>query len=94
MKIEFEKYKTIIETFNKVITDEGKLDEIINILEEADINIRQCSSCNKLMVEGYVIENGEEYYCCDKCLESNMTREEFEELYNDGEGDSYFTQWE
>ena len=34
-----------------------------------------------------------EYYCSDECLEKNMTREEFEELYDGGEGDSYWTEW-
>lgn len=93
MKLEFEKYKFIIELLNEV-TEQEKLNDIFNKLEEAEIEIRQCSNCSRLMVEGYVIENGEEYYCCDKCLESNMTREEFEELYKEGEGDSYFTQWD
>lgn len=94
MQIEFEKYKVIFDAINKVVVDKEKLDEIVNILEEEEINIRQCNNCNKLMVEGYVIENGEAYYCCDKCLESDITRVEFEELYKDGEGDSYFTQWD
>lgn len=44
------------------------------------------------MHEGYCIEGGFAYYCSDECLEANMTREEFEELYEDG-GDTYWTEW-
>lgn len=93
MQIEFEKYKLIIELLNKAYSNEN-LNDIFNTLEEAEIEVRKCSSCNKLMVEGYVIENGESYYCDDQCLEKNMSREEFEELYDDGDGDSYYTQWD
>jgi hypothetical protein len=54
---------------------------------------RICTECGCEMEEGYCIEGGMEYYCSDECLEKNMTREEFEELYDGGEGDSYWTQW-
>lgn len=93
MQIEFEKYKIIIELFNESYNKE-QLNDIFKVLEEAEIEVRKCSNCNKLMVEGYVIDNGESYYCSDECLERNMSREEFEQLYKDGEGDSYFTQWD
>lgn len=54
---------------------------------------RYCSECGKGMWEGYVIEGGQEYYCSDSCLEKHMTRSEFAELYEDGDGDSYWTEW-
>ncbi len=55
--------------------------------------IRVCSNpeCKKIMVEGYIIEDGVEYYCSDDCLHTNMTQEEFKELHNDG--DSFWTEW-
>jgi hypothetical protein len=46
------------------------------------------------MSEGFVIEDGLAYYCSQECLEKNMTQEEYLELYDDGNGDSYWTQWE
>jgi len=55
---------------------------------------RICCECGNKMYEGYCIENGFAYYCNDGCLEKNMTREEYENLYDDGNGDSYWTQWE
>lgn len=56
-------------------------------------DIRICSECHAEMKFGYVIENGLEYYCSEHCLEKNMTTEEFIELYNNGNGDSYWTEW-
>ena len=54
---------------------------------------RECTACNKGMNEGYCIESGIEYYCSDACLHTEITPEEWLELYNDGEGDSYWTDW-
>lgn len=55
---------------------------------------RTCDECNKEMTKGYCIENGMAYYCSEKCLHKNMTEEEFNELYDNGNGDSYWTEWE
>jgi hypothetical protein len=55
---------------------------------------RICSECKKVMVKGYCIEGGCEYYCTKKCLLKHMTWKEFLELYNGGKGDSYYTEWE
>jgi len=55
---------------------------------------RKCSECGKGMKEGYVIDGGSEYYCSDECLHKHMTEAEFDELYADGEGDTYWTEWE
>lgn len=55
---------------------------------------RICWECGKKMYEGYCIEGGLFYYCSDECLEENMTMSEYEELYNDGDGDSYWTEWD
>ena len=54
---------------------------------------RVCSKCGKIMKEGYCIENGYEYYCSDECLESEMTMEEYLELYELDNG-TYWTEWE
>ena len=55
---------------------------------------RKCDHCGKLFNDGYCIEGGEGYYCSKQCLNCNYTDEEFEELYDDGKGDSYCTTWE
>ena len=54
---------------------------------------RECNACGKGMNEGYCIEGGMEYYCSDACLHTEITHEEYMELYSDGEGDSYWTTW-
>ncbi len=55
---------------------------------------RKCSECGRGMNEGYVIDGGCEHYCSDYCLHKHVTHEEFLELYDDGDGDSYYTEWE
>lgn len=54
---------------------------------------RECTACKKGMNEGYCIEGGIEYYCSKVCLNTEISDEEFMELYADGEGDSYWTDW-
>lgn len=55
--------------------------------------MRYCSECGKPMKEGYVVENGLEYYCSDKCLYKHYTLEEWQEMYDDGNTDNYWTDW-
>jgi hypothetical protein len=56
--------------------------------------MRICSECKKKMNEGYCIDGGSEYYCSDECLHKHYTKEEYLEMYDDGYGDSYWTEWE
>lgn len=55
---------------------------------------RTCSDCGKGMNEGYVINGGCEHYCSDDCLHKHISADEFEDLYDDGDGDSYWTEWD
>ncbi len=55
------------------------------------MDYRICSKCGKVMYDGYVIENGMEYYCDDICLYSELTKEEYFELYEGGS--SYWTEF-
>lgn len=65
---------------------------IKDILE--NIEVRQCNICNSYMIEGFCIEEGLHYYCSESCMHKDMTEEEFLFLYDDGNGDSYWTEWE
>ncbi|EQK39998.1 hypothetical protein C672_3505 [[Clostridium] bifermentans ATCC 638] len=67
---------------------------LLDYLENDNIEVRKCDVCNSYMIEGYCIEEGTSYYCTDECMLTEMTIEEFNNLYADGEGDSYFTTWE
>lgn len=66
---------------------------------ETKLFARQCSCCGNGMNHGYVVNGGEEYYCSDKCLESNYTHEEWEEMSMEDDDslfsvDNYWTEWE
>lgn len=56
--------------------------------------MRYCNECGRYMTRGYCIENGLEYYCCEECLNKHYTEDEYLSMYNDGEGDSYWTTWD
>jgi len=74
----------------------NKDDEAAAVLDEItrDNERRRCEACNKEILEGYCIDGGEEYYCSDDCLHTKYTDKEFQEMYDDGNGDSYWTEWE
>lgn len=56
--------------------------------------LRQCNNCKKINFKsGFVIDNGLEYYCCESCLYDNYTEKEWDELYDNGNSDSYYTEW-
>lgn len=55
---------------------------------------RYCSVCNKEMTEGYYNEDEFQYYCSDECLHKDYTDEEYNELYDNGNGNFYYTSWE
>lgn len=57
-------------------------------------SMRVCSVCGSAMFEGYCYEGGEAYYCNTKCMRTQMLQEEWDELYDNGNGDSYWTEWE
>ena len=52
-----------------------------------------CDECKTPMNEGFCLFGGERYYCTEECLHKHYTKEEWDELYEDG-GDSYWTEWE
>ena len=73
------------------LIDNTDVDELV---DELDLeHSRCCSECGKPMYEGFCIENGAEYYCSEECLHKHLTEEEYENLYDDGRGNSYWTSW-
>lgn len=66
-----------------------------------DCNIKKCDVCNSLMISGYCIEGGFEYRCSDECLcssggnlKTDIPKNEFDKLFDNGDGDTYYTDWE
>ena len=54
---------------------------------------RICDHCHKPMIEGYCIDDGCEHYCSDDCLHNHYSDVEFDEMYAEGDGTSYYTNW-
>ncbi len=62
-------------------------------ITENDEEYRICTVCKKKMRSGYVINGGEEYYCSDECLHRRYSPDQWDELYDNGNSDSYWTEW-
>lgn len=56
-------------------------------------NIRKCNECLKKMKEGFVIDSGIKYYCSENCLHKNISNDEYIEMYDNGNSDTYWTQF-
>lgn len=54
---------------------------------------RKCDECGCGMNDGFVVDGGCEYYCSEECLHEHYTEAEWEDMYNEGDGDSYWTDW-
>lgn len=74
----------------QTVINEISDDEWDRIIED---HVRVCDECGKFMTEGYCISGGDYYYCSDECLHKHYTQDEYLELYDDGNGDSYYTDW-
>lgn len=99
VSIDIGEYISLIEKLNNLIKEKSKIEKcdflvsIQELLERFALEVRICTSCLSLMIQGYVIDGGMDYYCCDECLEKDMTLEEFEKAYGDGSTDTYWTEW-
>lgn len=77
------------------IRDENWEDVIVDLTNwEEEDNKRICNECWKEMKEWYCINWWEKYYCSYECLHKHITLEEREELYDDWNWDSYWTERE
>jgi hypothetical protein len=57
--------------------------------------MRECTVCEKEMLEGYYHEGTEEYFCTDECLRTEYTEEEIKENQQDEEEMTlYWTEWD
>lgn len=86
--------KIIIGKIEKELSlSKDKNGEFEKIVESVlDNNVRICSECKKIMTKGYVVYDGDSYYCSDNCLHKNWTEEEWEEMTSD-DSDCYWTEW-
>lgn len=75
----------LIELFKKATIEEDTTENYINV--------RHCDECGKEMWDGFCIDSGMEYYCSEECLHKHYTDEEWDEMYDNGNSDSYWTDW-
>jgi len=46
---------------------------------------RICNQCSEIIKhDGFVIDDGTEYYCSETCLHERISKEDYEELYIEG----------
>jgi len=67
--------------------------EYLNI-NEVDKDERLCSNCEKPMKEGFYFESDGTHYCGEDCLKKVISWEEYLKIYDNGNGDAYWTNWE
>lgn len=53
-----------------------------------------CAECYKPMVQGFTLYDDAAHYCSEACLTKHISMERYLELYDDGDGDCYWTEWE
>lgn len=58
-----------------------------------DLPVRVCTHCENLMISGFVVNEGEEYYCSETCLHTKYSKKEWTKMYDEGKGDSYYTEF-
>jgi hypothetical protein len=54
---------------------------------------RKCSCCGKGMNNGYVINDGDEYFCEDACFKQEYKEYDIEDLEL-GDSENYWTEWD
>ena len=54
--------------------------------------MRNSSECKTNMSGGYIIDNGEEYFCSNKCLYKNYTHKEYTKMFENDV--AFYTTWE
>lgn len=74
LKKDMNSYTSVYEAVDNAIN--SNLDDLVDAVE-----IRVCDECGKIMVEGYCIDGGMEYYCSDECLHKNYTKEQWLAIY-------------
>lgn len=53
---------------------------------------RVCNVCGMEMSFGFVVDDGMEYYCCESCLATKYSRQQWNKIYAEDRG--YWTEWE
>ncbi len=92
-----------VETIQYVKSDDKDIKEIIDAIVQAvktkkkeedwGDNFRVCDECDSITQEGFVVDDGQYIFCSKECLHKHYTPSEWLEMYDEGNGDSYWTYW-
>lgn len=90
------RYGAAYEGLETMTDDEvdGQYKEYCQEEEEESVPSRRCTECSKPMSEGFMVDNGYQYFCSEDCLTKHYTLEEWDAMYADGSTDSFWTEWE
>ena len=55
---------------------------------------RKCSVTGEGMNQGYVVNGGEEYYKDLQALHTKYSPAEWDQMYDEGNSDSYWSEWD
>ena len=75
----------------KLKTHTCDADFFVKLSEELDC-FRICDECGEPMIEGFVVD-GCCTYCSEECLHKHISKEDFNNSYNNGNGDTSWTTW-
>ncbi|WP_210471696.1 hypothetical protein [Sporosarcina sp. 6E9] len=62
-------------------------------LQVENTDERLCSQCNIPMFEGFYFESNGTHYCSEECLTKVISWQEYLMIYDDGNGDAFWTDW-
>lgn len=84
-------FVNLLNNKDRDIDYEELIEEINDMTGPGYLEIRQCDECHKYMASGYILGDGDYYYCSDKCLSQIFSEGEIEEYFLDEY--LYFTEW-
>lgn len=71
---------SIVEEVNNTKLDLIEINEISDLINEICDVTRVCSICHNIIVEGYVLNGGEDYFCSEECLYKEISKEEWDAM--------------
>ena len=83
-------------SFDFICTVRHELDHIIatqNLTLKELKEERFCSQCESEMQEGFYFESDGTQYCSETCLTKVIPWKKYLQIYDDGNGDAYWTSW-
>ena len=91
----FGKSNLLVEDMKKLLEENTEEQIVFSTkvaIDDKEEEQRICTACGKVLASGYCINDGEDYYCSDKCLLTRYSEEVYRDLYQ--QDSAYWTEWE